>query len=360
MQRRKFLKTAGVGAAATTVAAPALAQGMPELKWRLTSSFPKSLDTLFGGAEHFCRRVGEITDGKFKITPFASGEIVPGFQVLDAVQNGTVEMGQTAAYYYIGKDITFTFDTAVPFGLNSRQHVAWWMHGGGRQAMDEFYKDYGVVGHMMGGTGAQMGGWYRKEIKTVDDLKGLKFRVGGFAGQILGKLGVVAQQIPGGDIYPALEKGTIDAAEWVGPYDDEKLGFNKVAPFYAYPGWWEGGPLTDLFVNQKAYDALTPEYKAIVACAASMAQQNMLAKYDALNPAALKRLVAGGAKLFKFPKDVMDLAFKESMALYNELSDKNPAWKKMYADYSEFRRNGNLWFRFAEAAFDDYMQAAKL
>ena len=213
MQRRKFLKTAGVGAAAaTTVAAPALAQGQPELKWRLASSFPKSLDTLWGGAELFCRRVGELTDGKFKILPFASGEIVPGFQVLDAVQNGTVEIGQTAAYYYIGKDITFTFDTAVPFGLNSRQHVAWWMHGGGREAMNEFYKDYGVVGHMMGGTGAQMGGWFRKEIKTVDDLKGLKFRVGGFAGQILGKLGVIAQQIPGGEIYPALEKGTIDAA----------------------------------------------------------------------------------------------------------------------------------------------------
>ena len=259
MQRRKFLKTAGVGAAAaTTVAAPALAQGLPELKWRLTSSFPKSLDTLFGGAELFCRRVGELTDGKFKITPFASGEIVPGFQVLDAVQNGTVEIGQTAAYYYIGKDITFTFDTAVPFGLNSRQHVAWWMHGGGREAMAEFYKDYGVVGHLMGGTGAQMGGWFRKEIKTVDDLKGLKFRVGGFAGQILGKLGVVAQQIPGGEIYPALEKGTIDAAEWVGPYDDEKLGFHKVAPYYYYPGWWEGTGMGTAYINQKSWDALPP------------------------------------------------------------------------------------------------------
>ena len=261
MQRRKFLKSAGVGAAATTtvaLAAPALAQGTPEVKWRLTSSFPKSLDTLWGGAELFCRRVNEITDGKFKITPFASGEIVPGFQVLDACQNATVEMGQTAAYYYIGKDITFTFDTAVPFGLNSRQHVAWWMHGGGRELMAEFYKDYGVVGHLMGGTGAQMGGWYRKEIKTVDDLKGLKFRVGGFAGQILGKLGVIAQQIPGGEIYPALEKGTIDAAEWVGPYDDERLGFNKVAPFYYYPGWWEGTGMGTAYFNQKAWDALPP------------------------------------------------------------------------------------------------------
>jgi TRAP-type mannitol/chloroaromatic compound transport system substrate-binding protein len=265
MQRRKFLKTAGVGAAAATaVAAPALAQGQPELKWRLASSFPKSLDTLWGGAELFCRRVSELTDGKFKILPFASGEIVPGFQVFDAVQNGTVEIGQTAAYYYIGKDITFTFDTAVPFGMNSRQHVAWWMHGGGREAMAEFYKDYGVVGHMMGGTGAQMGGWFRKEIKTVDDLKGLKFRVGGFAGQILGKLGVIAQQIPGGEIYPALEKGTIDAAEWVGPYDDEKLGFYKVAPYYYYPGWWEGTGMGTAYINQKSWDALPPAYQKVI------------------------------------------------------------------------------------------------
>ena len=244
MQRRKFLTTAGVGGA--TVAAAARSprrrsrKSMPEVKWRLTSSFPKSLDTLYGGAELIQPAIGEITDGKFQIRVFAAGEIVPGLQVLDAVQNGTVEIGQTAAYYYVGKDVTFTFDTAVPFGLNSRQHVAWWMHGGGRQLMDEFYKDYGVVGHLMGGTGAQMGGWYRKEIKTPEDLRGLKFRVGGFAGQILGKLGVVAQQLAGGDIYPALEKGTIDAAEWVGPYDDEKLGFNKVAPYYYYPGWWEG------------------------------------------------------------------------------------------------------------------------
>jgi TRAP-type mannitol/chloroaromatic compound transport system substrate-binding protein len=269
MQRRKFLTTAGVGATATAVASPALAQSMREVKWRLTSSFPKSLDTLYGGAELFSRRIGEITDGKFQIRVFASGEIVPGLQVLDAVQNGTVEIGQTAAYYYVGKDVTFTFDTAVPFGLNSRQHVAWWMHGGGRQLMDEFYKDYGVVGHLMGGTGAQMGGWYRKEIKTPEDLRGLKFRVGGFAGQILSKLGVIAQQLAGGDIYPALEKGTIDAAEWVGPYDDEKLGFNKVAPYYYYPGWWEGTGMGTAYINMKAWQSLPPIYQKAIEMAAN-------------------------------------------------------------------------------------------
>jgi TRAP-type mannitol/chloroaromatic compound transport system substrate-binding protein len=356
MQRRKFLKTAGVGAAAaTTVAAPALAQGLPELKWRLTSSFPKSLDTLFGGAELFCRRVGELTDGKFKITPFASGEIVPGFQVLDAVQNGTVEIGQTAAYYYIGKDITFTFDTAVPFGLNSRQHVAWWMHGGGREAMAEFYKDYGVVGHLMGGTGAQMGGWFRKEIKTVDDLKGLKFRVGGFAGQILGKLGVVAQQIPGGEIYPALEKGTIDAAEWVGPYDDEKLGFHKVAPYYYYPGWWEGTGMGTAYINQKSWDSLPPAYQKAIETTADEITLWMLGKYDNGNPAALRRLVAAGVKLQPFPTAVLEACFNATNEVCNEIVAKNAKFKKVWDNWKPYRSEQVLWSRIAEGGFDGFM-----
>ena len=248
MQRRKFLKSASVGVAASTLAAPALAQS-GEIRWRMATSWPKSLDTLFGGAEHLAKRVHDATGGKFQIRAFAAGEIVPATQVLDAVQAGTTECGHTAPYYYIGKDPTFAFGTAVPFGLNTRQQAAWMMFGEGRQLMNEFYKDYSVIGLTAGNTGAQMGGWFRKELKTVDDMKGLKMRIGGFAGQVLSKLGLVPQQLGAPDIYPALEKGTIDAAEWVGPYDDEKLGFNKVAKFYYYPGWWEGGPQLDLMVN---------------------------------------------------------------------------------------------------------------
>jgi TRAP-type mannitol/chloroaromatic compound transport system substrate-binding protein len=205
-----------------------------------------------------------------------------------------------------------------------------------------------------------MGGWYRKEIKSVADIKGLKFRVGGFAGRVIERMGGVPQNIPGGEIYTALEKGTIDAAEWVGPYDDQKLGFNKVAPFYYYPGWWEGGPQLDFFINQKAFDALPAEYKAIVEAAAATAHTDMQAKYDARNPAALKELVAKGTKLRPFTNDVLNLAFKESMALYEELNDKNPDWKKIYGDYSKFRAEQNLWFRFTEAKFDSFMQAQKL
>ncbi len=226
MKRRQFLKSAGLGLAATSaVAAPAIAQSMPEVKWRLTSSFPKSLDTLWGASETFAKYVSEATDGKFTVTPFAAGEIVPALQALDAVQNGTVEMCHTAAYYYVGKDPTFPLFCAVPFGLNTRQQNAWFYDGGAQKLMDEFTKKFNIVSLLGGNTGAQMGGWFRKEIKEVADLSGLKMRIAGLAGRCCGKLGVVPQQLAGGEIYPALEKGTVDAAEWVGPYDDEKLGF---------------------------------------------------------------------------------------------------------------------------------------
>ncbi|MDO8699317.1 MAG: ABC transporter substrate-binding protein, partial [Rhodoferax sp.] len=273
---------------------------------------------------------------------------------------GTVECAHTAPYYFHGKDETFALGCAIPFGLNSRQMTAWMYEGNGLKLMREFYKNYSIINFPMGNTGAQMGGWYRKEIKSVADLKGLKMRIGGFAGRVTERMGVVAQSIPGGEVYQALEKGTIDAAEWVGPYDDQKLGFNKVAPFYYYPGWWEGGPQLDLYVNQKAYDALSPENKAIVESAAAFAHTEMQAKYDARNPTALKQLVGSKTKVLPFPKDIMDLAFKHSMALYEEVSAKNPNFKKVYADYSAFRRDQNLWFRFTEMRFDQFMQAQKL
>jgi TRAP-type mannitol/chloroaromatic compound transport system substrate-binding protein len=280
--------------------------------------------------------------------------------VVDGVQNGTVEVAHTAPYYFFGKDETFALGCAIPFGLNSRQMTSWMFQGNGLKLMRDFYKQYNIVNFPGGNTGVQMGGWYRKEVKSVADIKGLKFRVGGFAGRVIERMGGVPQNIPGGEIYQALEKGTIDAAEWIGPYDDQKLGFNKVAPFYYYPGWWEGGPQLDIFINDKAYNSLSAENKAIVECAAAYAHVECQAKYDARNPVALKQLVASKTKVLPFPKDVMDVAFKESMALYDELSTKNPNWKKVYEDYSSFRREQNLWFRFAEASFDRYMQSVKL
>jgi TRAP-type mannitol/chloroaromatic compound transport system substrate-binding protein len=360
MERRSFVRSAGIAGVLAAGSAPAIVHAQASLRWRLTSSFPKSLDTLFGVTDVFAKKVSDMTGGKFQISTHAAGEIVPAFGTVDAIQQGTVEMANTAPYYYFGKDPTFAIGCAIPFGMNSRQMTAWMYEGNGLKLMRDFYRTYNIISFPMGNTGAQMGGWWRKEVKSLADVKGVKFRTGGFSGKVYERIGGVAANIPGGEIYAALEKGTIDAAEWVGPYDDLKLGFNKVANFYAYPGFWEGGPQLDLHVNTKAYDGLSAEYKAIIEAAAAYAHTDMQAKYDARNAAALKTLVAGGTKLFRFPKDLMDSAFKESMALYSELSESNPAWKKVYTDYAAFRRDANLWFRFSEAAFDDFMQSAKL
>ncbi|MBN9531058.1 MAG: TRAP transporter substrate-binding protein [Alphaproteobacteria bacterium] len=359
MKRRQFIKSAGLGlAASTAVAAPALAQGLPEVKWRIASSFPKSLDTIYGAAEIVAKRVAAATDGKFQIRVFAAGEIVPALQVADAVQNATVEAGHTVSYYYIGKDPTFAFDAAVPFGLNTRQQNAWMYYGGGLELMREFFKDYNIVQFPAGNTGTQMGGWFRKEIKTVEDLKGLKFRIGGFAGQVLAPLGVVPQQIGGGDIYPALEKGTIDAAEWVGPYDDEKLGFNKVAKYYYYPGWWEGGPQVSMYVNSKVWEELPAVYKTIFEDACAYANTWMTAKYDTENPGALRRLVASGTQLRPFTREVMQACFNQAVKLYDETNAKNPKFKKVYDSWVKYRDEENLWFRVAESTYDNFLNQA--
>ncbi|WP_119155720.1 TRAP transporter substrate-binding protein [Caldimonas tepidiphila] len=360
MERRSFIRNAGLTGVLAAGVAPAIVHAQANIRWRMASSFPKSLDTIFGAADVFAKKVGEMTGGKFQISVHPGGELMPPFGVVDGVQNGTVEMAHTAPYYFFGKDPTFALGTAIPFGLNSRQMTAWMMEGNGLKLMREFYAQYSIVNFPGGNTGAQMGGWYRKEIKSLADVKGLKFRVGGFAGEVIRRMGGVPQNIPGGEIYQALEKGTIDAAEWIGPYDDLKLGFNKVAPVYHYPGWWEGGPQLDFFINSKAYEGLSAEYKAIVETAAAYAHVDMQAKYDGRNPAALKQLVAQKVQLKPLPKDVMDAAFKTSMALYDELSASNPNWKKVYSDYANFRRDQNMWFRFTEAQFDRYMQSANL
>lgn len=359
MDRRSLIQRAGIAGVLAAGVAPAV-HAQAAIRWRLASSFPKSLDTIYGGADVFAKAVKAMSGGKFEISVHAGGELMPPFGVLDGVQSGTVEMCHTVPYYFYGKNPAFALGSAIPFGFNARQMNAWMMHGNGRKLMNEFYANFNAISFAGGNTGTQMGGWYRKEIKSVKDFEGLKFRVGGFGGRVLAKLGAVPQNIPAGEIYQALEKGTIDAAEWIGPYDDQKLGFNKVAPFYYYPGWWEGGPQLSLYVNQKAYDGLSSEYKAILECAAAYAHTDMQAKYDMRNPGALKQLVGQGTKVLPFPKDVMAAAFKSAMEVYAELNASNPAWKKIYDDYATYRRDGNLWFRFAEASFDDFMQAQKL
>jgi TRAP-type mannitol/chloroaromatic compound transport system substrate-binding protein len=355
MKRRQFLTAMGAGAAATAIAAPAIAQSSPTLKWRLTASWPKSLDTLYGTCDLFAKYVSEATDGKFRIQIFAAGEIVPGLQVLDAVQNGTVEAGHTAMYYFIGKDPTWALFCATPFGLNSRQQNAWFYHGDGQKLIDEFGAKFNTKCLLSGNTGAQMGGWFNKEIKEPSDFKGLKMRIGGWAGKTLGKLGLVAQQIAGGDIYPALEKGTIDAAEWVGPYDDEKLGFYKVVKYYYYPGWWEGGTSNHMLINLAKWNELPKGYQAILEAAAGACGARQLADYDAKNPQALKRLVANGTQLRPFSTSIMEACLKASEEVNAETSATNADYKKVWDSIVSFRNDEYLWWQVAEYTYDSFM-----
>jgi len=353
MKRRAFLKQATAGIAASALAAPAIAQ-TATVRWRLTTSWPKSLDTIQGGVEQMCQRIGQLTDNKFQVQCFAAGEIVPPLQVWDAVQNGTVEAGHTLASFYIGKNTAAAFDAGLAFGLNTRQQQAWMNAGGGRELVNAMYKKYDLLSIPCGNVGVQMGGFYRKEINSVDDLKGLKFRIGGVGGLILSKLGVVPQQIAPGDIYQSLERGTIDAAEWIGPYDDEKLGLYKVARYYYYPGWWEGSAQNTLFVNLKHWEALPPAFQAALECACNETTVLMMAKYDAKNPEALRRLVAAGTQVKAFPRPVLDACYKVTQEVNEELAAKNPDFKTIYESWQKFIADSNLWFRVAENSLDNY------
>ncbi|PKA41760.1 TRAP transporter substrate-binding protein [Rhizobium sullae] len=359
MDRRSFIKkagTAGAGAvAASALAAPAIAQENPKISWRMTSSFPKSLDTIFGGAEDIAKHVSNATGGNFTIQPFAAGEIVPALQAADAVTSGTVEAAHTTSYYFVGKDPTYAIGTAIPFSLNSRLTNAWYYQGNGNTLMNEFFATQGIYGLPAGNTGAQMGGWFRKEINTLDDLKGVKMRIAGLAGQVMSKLGVIPQQIGGADIYPALEKGTIDAAEFVGPYDDLKLGFHKVAKYYYYPGFWEGGPTVHGLFNLEKWSSLPKHYQAALTDACAFANTNMLAKYDMKNPSALKQLVAEGATLRPFSQEILEAAFQVSTGLYADISSSNPSFKKIYDDQTAFKRDAYLWMQLSEYTFDTFM-----
>jgi TRAP-type mannitol/chloroaromatic compound transport system substrate-binding protein len=346
---RRRLAPAAASLAALAATAPAFGQQTNEtFKWRLTSSFPKSLDTLYGAANTIARTVGEMTDGKFVLQPFAAGEIVPALQVLDAVANATVECGHTYNGYYIGKNPSFIFDGSMPFGFTPRQQNAWMMFGDGRKLMDEVYDSFGVVALPAGNTGGQMFGWFRKEIKTPADFVGLKMRTAGFGGKVMAKLGAVPQQIAGGDIYPALERGTIDACEWVGPYDDEKLGFAKVAKYYYTPGVMELEAVNQLMVNKAAWATLPPRYQAILRYACNYAMTEMLAAYDAKNATAIARLVAAGTQLSVLPEEVIKALRNAMETVLDEEAAQSEQFKKILANWRQFRADQHRWFSISD------------
>jgi TRAP-type mannitol/chloroaromatic compound transport system substrate-binding protein len=356
MDRRLLL--AGAATAPVALAAPALAQANPEVRWRCQSSFPRNLDVLFGTAERIANRVAALTENRFRIQVFPAGEIVPALQVLDAAQAGTIECGHSAAYWYIGKEPGFAPFTALPFGLTARQMTAWLRHGGGNQLANELFAEYNITALPAGDTGAQMGGWFRQEIRTPADVNGLKIRISGFAGRVFQAMGAAPQLTAPADIYPSLERGVIDATEFVGPHDDERLGFFRVARFYYAPGWFEASARLHFMTNRRAFDALPQQYKDALAIACAEADSEMVSRYDHLNPIALRRLVAGGAQLRFYSRDILQTAWRANEALMAELAAGNPRFRRIWESYNPYRRELFQWFRVSENSYDNFAFAA--
>jgi len=310
----------------------------------MATSWPESLDIIYGAAVTIAERVRQMSDGYFDITPHAAGELVPALQVLDAVQQGSVECGHTATYYYIGKDPAFAFGTAIPFGLNAQQQNAWLYEGGGNGAMDGLFEDFGVLGFPAGNSGPQMGGWFKQQVNTVADLQGLKMRIPGLGGQVMAALGVNVQVLPGGgEIFLALERGAIDAAEWIGPYDDEKLGLWKAAKYYYYLGWYDPGASLHAFVNRRAWEKLPEAYRHMFRTAAREANLQMLARYGHRNSEALGPLVAKGVTLVPFSREILDVAEKASFELYEDYASKHQHFRRIYQEWSQFRETISRW-----------------
>ncbi len=364
MKRREIIKNISISAGTTAVLASCgqtsnspnvQTNELPNLRWRMVTSWPKSLDTIFGGAQTICDRVRVLTGGRFDIEPYAAGEIVPGLEVLDAVQNGTVECGHTASYYYVGKNPALAFGTSVPFGLTAQQQNAWYYHGGGLEIMHKLYADFNIISFPAGNSGTQMGGWFKREVNSPSDLSGLKMRIPGLGGQVMARLGVNVQVLPGGEIYLALDRGAIDAAEWVGPYDDRKLGLNKAASFYYYPGWWEPGSTFEIQINKSEWEKLPEQYQEVLKTAAMEANIQMISKYDALNGKALQELIAEGTKLLPYSPEILQAAQTEAFAKYEEDASKDATFKEVNEQWTQFRQEISQWNKINELSFNAFV-----
>lgn len=369
MKRRKLISQIAVGtASAATLAAcgsetrfsksKAQQVDQPLIEWQMATSWPKSFqETIYGGVEVLCNRISQLTNGRFKITPSPAGEIVRPQEVLNAVQKRKVECGHTAGYYYIDKNPALAFSSTVPFGLNTKQQNAWLNAGGGLELIRKVYADFNTINFPAGSTGNQMGGWFKQEVKSLFDLKGVKMRLPGLGGEVMKRLGVEVQDLPGADILPAFERGDISAAEWIGPYDDEKLGLNKVAPFYYYPGWQEPGTTFDLLVNRSAWDHLPKSYQVAIQMAASEAYATIISRYDSLNPEALERLVSAGTKLVPFTQEILTAAQKAAFEIYEEKASQDATFLEVYTQWKAFRQEIYQWHLIDELSFANFVFA---
>ena len=366
LNRRSFLTHAAAGAAGagllaacgsdsaddggTLEGAPAVQTGQ-RIRWRCASSFPRSLDTIYGSSEMIGEVTAALTGGRFEIRAYPAGELVPGLQVMDAVQQGTVQCGHSTSYYYTGKNQALAFDAGVPFGMTARQQDAWLNEGGGLDVVRGVFADFGIITFPGGNTGAQMGGWFRREVNSPEDLRGLKMRIPGLGGDVMDRMGVTVQVLAGGEIYQALERGAIDATEWVGPYDDERLGLHQAADYYYYPGWWEPSASASFQVNRAEWDSLSADYKAVLEVAAQVSARRMLVRYDEKNPAALERLVAGGTQLRPFSDAIMDAARTTIGEILEENAAADAQYRQVYDHWRSFKEASYRWFGTAELRY---------
>jgi len=353
VKRRSFIKTAAAGSTATasSLSAPAISKGLQE--WRMVTSWPKGLPGLGTGAERLAERITTLTEGRISVKVFSAGELVPALGVFDAVAEGTAQLGHDASYYHLGKSEGCAFYTAFPWGFTANEIEAWVSYGNGQALWDEMYAPFGIRGFLAGNTGTQMLGWFRKEIKSIDDFKGLKFRAPGNQGKILKKLGAIPVVLPGGEIFPALQSGAIDGAEWVGPYNDLSLGFYQVCKYYYSYGYHEPGAALQLTINEEAWQSLTSELQAIVKASADAANQDMLAEYNARSGPALRTLIEQhGVRIKALPEEVLLASGKAANEVLNEIYEEGtPIVRRIVEDFLSFRRDILPWTRIGEQAF---------
>ncbi len=376
MKRREIVKVLGLGAAAAGLAActeqkapvadckpvaqpAAPVAAKPEtIEWKMVTTWPKNFPGLGTGANNLAALIGEMSGGRINVKVYGAKELVGALEIFDAVSRGTAEMGHGAAYYWKGKTRAAQFFAAVPFGLTAQEMNSWLYHGGGMELWEEVYAEFGLIPGAAGNTGVQMGGWFNREINTLEDLKGLKMRIPGLGGEVLKRAGGTPVLLPGGEIFPSLQSGAIDATEWVGPYNDMAFGLHKAAKFYYYPGWHEPGTTLESFINKEAFEKLPEDLQVIVRSAIRVANQDMLADFTAKNNRALEQLVTEhGVELRKFPDEVLKEIKSLSDAVVSEEAAKDPMSQKVFESFVKFRDQATQWHAVSEQA---YMNARSL
>lgn len=354
MQRRDFIKGVGAG----TLTAGALGGGVkkafakPQYEWKMVTAWPRNFPGMGAGVNRLAELIGEMSGGRLRVRVFGAGELVPAFEIFDAVARGVAQMGHGAAYYWRGKTEAAQFFTTVPFGLTAQEMNGWLFHGGGLDLWTELYAPFGLVPFPAGHVGVQMGGWFNKEINTLDDLRGLKMRIPGLGGEVLARAGGTPVTLPGGELFTAMQHGALDATEWVGPYNDLAFGLYQASKYYYYPGWHEPGSLLEAIINKESYEALPADLRAIVANSCKLANQDILAEYAARDPAALQTLISKHkVELRRFPDEVIRRLRELSEEVLAELARKDEMSAKIYSSFKKFLTQSQEWSRISELAF---------